>query len=148
MVTRGGADDEAGKKRRAALAEEVMKSGVSVTAELFGKILFAPGTAENKPEIAAEVAGIMLGMKREGVVGGLLSMRERPDYGDRLAGFTVASLVIGAEQDQAIPVEESLILAERLPNASLCLIPEAGHMVMMEQPEAVNRALKNFLRTL
>jgi len=147
MVTRGGADDEAGKERRTALAAEVTKSGVKVTADLFGKILFAPGTAESKPGIAAEVAGIMLGMKREGVVGGLLSMRDRPDYGDRLAGFAVASLVIGAEQDQAIPAEESRLLAERLPNASLCLIPEAGHMVMMEQPEAVNRALKNFLRT-
>src|SRR6185369_3170878 len=42
MVTRGGADDEAGKERRTALADEVMKSGVKVTAELFGKILFAP----------------------------------------------------------------------------------------------------------
>jgi pimeloyl-ACP methyl ester carboxylesterase len=59
----------------------------------------------------------------------------------------VPSLVIGAEQDQAIPVEESRNLAERLPNASLCLIPEAGHMVMMEQPEAVNSALKKFLTT-
>lgn len=147
MVTRGGADDEAGKERRSALAEEVMKSGVKVTADLFNKILFAPGTAESKPEIAAEVAAIMLGMKGEGVAGGILSMKERPDYSDRLAGFGVPSLVIGAEQDQAIPTEESLVLAERLPSASLCLIPEAGHMVMMEQPEAVNRALRGFLRT-
>jgi pimeloyl-ACP methyl ester carboxylesterase len=147
MVTRGGADDEAGKERRTALAEAVMKSGVKVIAELFGKILFAPGTAESRPEIAAEVAGIMLGMKREGLAGGLLSMRERPDYFEKLAGFDIPSLVIGGAKDQAIPVEESLILAERLPNASLCLIPEAGHMAMMEQPEAVNRALKDFLKT-
>ena len=124
-----------------------MTSGVKVTAELFGTILFAPGTAERRPEIVAEVAVIMLGMKKEGIVGGLLSMRERPDYYERLAGFTVPSLVIGGEQDQALPIEESLILAQRLPNASLCLIPEAGHMVMMEQPEAVNRAFKNFLKT-
>jgi pimeloyl-ACP methyl ester carboxylesterase len=146
MVTRGGADDAAGKERRAALAENVMKSGVNVTAELFAKILFAPGTSESRPQITEEVAGIMLGLKKEGVAGGLLSMRSRPDYHDRLAGFTVPSLVIGAEQDQAIPVEESRILAERLPNASLCLVPEAGHMVMMEQPEAVNSALREFLR--
>jgi|SRR6185369_7096295 len=148
MVTRGGADDEAGKARRTALAEEVLKSGVKVTADLFGKILFAPGTVARNPEVAAEVAGIMLGMKREGLAGGLLSMRDRPDYSDRLAGFDVLSLVIGGEQDQAIPAEESLVLAKRLPKASLCLIPEAGHMVMMEQPEAVNRALADFLRSL
>jgi 3-oxoadipate enol-lactonase len=146
MVTRCGADDEAGKARRTALAEEVLKSGVNVTADLFGRILFAPGTAANRPELVTEVAGLMRGMKQEGIAGGLLSMRERPDYCGKLAGFTVPSLVIGGEEDQAIPVEESRILAERLPHASLRIIPEAGHMVMMEQPEAVNSALKRFLR--
>jgi pimeloyl-ACP methyl ester carboxylesterase len=147
MVTRCGVDDEAGKVRRTVLADEVLTSGVNVTADLFGRILFAPGTAESNPEIAAEVAGIMLGMKREGIVGGLLAMRERPDYCGKLAGFTVPSLVIGGGEDQAIPVEESRILAERIPGASLRIIPEAGHMVMMEQPESVNSALKSFLST-
>jgi pimeloyl-ACP methyl ester carboxylesterase len=147
MVTRCGADDEAGKARRTALAEEVMTSGVNVTADLFGRILFAPGTAARRPELVTEVAGLMRGMKKEGIAGGLLAMRERPDYCTKLAGFSIPSLVIGGEEDQAIPVEESRILAERLPNSSLRIIPEAGHMVMMEQPEAVNSALKSFLST-
>ena len=147
MVTRCGADDEAGKARRFALAEEVMTSGVNVTADLFSRILFAPGTAANCPELVAEVAGLMNGMKKEGIAGGLLSMRERPDYCSRLAWFGVPSLVIGGAEDQAIPVEESRIIAARLPSASLRIIPEAGHMVMMEQPEAVNSVLKSFLST-
>lgn len=147
MVTRCGADDDAGKVRRKMLAEEVMTSGVKVTADLFSRILFAPGTAANRPELVTEVAGLMQGMKKEGIAGGLLSMMERPDYCSRLAGFTVPSLVIGGGEDQAIPVEESRILAGRLPRASLSIIPEAGHMVMMEQPEAVNSVLKSFLRS-
>lgn len=146
MVTRSGADDEAGKARRSALAEEVLNSGVNVAAEAFAKILFAPETAVKRPEIVAEVAGLMRGMKKEGVAGGLLAMKNRPDYRDSLARFGVPSLVLGGEQDQAIPVEESRSIAEGLPDAVLCLIPGAGHMVMMEQPEAVNSALKSFLR--
>jgi len=145
MVTRCGADDEAGKARRTALAEEVMITGVKVTADLFSRILFAPGTAATCSELVTEVVGIMQGMKKEGIAGGLLAMRERPDYCSKLAGFTVPSLMIGGEEDQAIPVEESRILAGRLPNASLSIIPEAGHMVMLEQPEAVNSALRSFL---
>ncbi len=147
MVTRCGADDADGKARRTALAEEVMRSGVDVAAEAFARILFAPGAVERTPEIAAEIADLMLGMNRDGLAGGLVAMRERPDYCGRLSGFRLPALVIGGAQDQAIPVEESRILARLLPDASLVIIPDSGHMVMMEQPEAVNSALAGFLRT-
>ena len=53
--------------------------------------------------------------------------------------------MIGAEEDLAIPVEESKKLAEGLHEATLEMISRAGHMVMLEQAEAVNRALMEFL---
>jgi pimeloyl-ACP methyl ester carboxylesterase len=53
--------------------------------------------------------------------------------------------VIGAEEDLTIPIEESKKLAEGLHAAKLTMIPQAGHLVMLEQPEAVNRALMEFL---
>ena len=39
-------------------------------------------------------------------------------------------------------------LAEHLPNARLVRIPAAGHMVMLEQPDVVARALRAFLDEL
>jgi len=145
MVTKGGADDDEGKARRTALAEEVLKAGARVTADLFSRILFAPATAAGNPGIVARVHGMMMAASPSGLAGALLAMRDRPDYRSRLGEFRVRSLVVGAENDLAIPCEESLELARGLCDATLRMIPAAGHMVMMEQPEAVNRAITEFL---
>jgi pimeloyl-ACP methyl ester carboxylesterase len=87
----------------------------------------------------------MLTASPAGLAGGLLAMRDRIDYSGRLKEFTVPALVIGAKDDLAIPPEESLKLACGLADARLCMIPDAGHMVMLEQAEAVNHALQAFL---
>ena len=148
VVTRSGADDEAGKARRQALAGEAQTLGPQVVADAFARILFAPGTEEASPDLAQEVYGWMSGTPTAGLVGGLLAMRERKDYTPVLRSMQVPSLVIGAEQDQAIPPENSRLLAEALPNATLCMIPGAGHLVNLEQPEAFNSCLLNFLERL
>jgi pimeloyl-ACP methyl ester carboxylesterase len=84
----------------------------------------------------------------QGLAGGLLAMRERPDYSARLAEFTLPALVIGAELDLAIPPGESRLLAEGLPDARLVLVPDAGHMANMENPAVVNKAVRSFLHSL
>ena len=145
MVTKAGADDAEGRARRTALAEEILKSGSKAAAEAFSRILFAPGSAAKNPEMVMQIYGMMLEASPEGLVSGLLAMRDRPDYSQRLGEFKVRSLVIGAAEDMAIPGEESKKLAAGLHDATLCMIPEAGHMVMLEQPEAVNRAIAEFL---
>ena len=145
MVTKAGADDAEGRTRRTALAEEILKSGSKAAAEAFSRILFAPGSAAKNPEMVMQIHGMMLEASPEGLVSGLLAMRDRPDYSQRLGEFKVRSLVIGAAEDMAIPGEESKKLAAGLHDAMLCMIPEAGHMVMLEQPEAVNRAIAEFL---
>lgn len=145
MVTKAGADDAEGRARRTALAEEIVKSGSKAAAEAFSRILFAPGSAARNPEMAAQVHGMMLEASPAGLVSGLLAMRDRPDYSTRLGAIRVRSLVIGAEEDLAIPVAESKKLAEGLQDATLTIIPGAGHMVMLEQPAAVNSAFMEFL---
>jgi 3-oxoadipate enol-lactonase len=56
--------------------------------------------------------------------------------------------VVGAEEDLAVPVEHSLALAEGLPDATLKIVPSAGHMANLEQPEMFNEALLGFLATV
>jgi 3-oxoadipate enol-lactonase len=75
-------------------------------------------------------------------------MRDRKDYVDLLGGFTPPALVIGADQDQAVPVENSNILAEGLPDAESCIMHGGGHMVNLEQQEGFNDALLGFLAGL
>jgi pimeloyl-ACP methyl ester carboxylesterase len=148
IVTRSGADDEAGKEKRSAMARDLLKLGPGVAAEIFGKILFAAETANIRPELLAEVHGWMMEKDPLGLAGGLLAMRERKDCTPLLSGFRLPSLVIGAGHDQAIPLDNAVTLAGGLPRHKLCVIPGAGHLANLEQPKAFNECLIDFLHTL
>jgi pimeloyl-ACP methyl ester carboxylesterase len=63
------------------------------------------------------------------------------DVRDRLAEITVPAMVITGTADQMTPEKHARRLAEGLPRAELCLVEGAGHMVMLEQPQAVAQAL-------
>ncbi len=148
MVTRASADDAAGREKRTALAAEVSGGNRLIVAETFARVLFAPDTAQKNPGLIAEVRQWMEATTAEGLAGGLLAMRDRDDYLPRLAGLTLPSLVVGAEQDLAVPIEHSRILAAGLPQSELCIIPGAGHMANLEQPELFNQRLVEFLARL
>lgn len=69
------------------------------------------------------------------------------DIRDNLATITQPTLIICGQEDKMTPVQESRYLAENIPNARLALIPEAGHMLMLEKPERVAHLLDDFLST-
>jgi len=148
LVTRGGGDDAAGKERRTLLAGEAEAGRPGVVTGAFAELLFAPATRQSRPELVGEVAAMMAETSLAGLSGGLRAIRDRRDYLDRLATFTQPALVIGAAEDRAIPAEHGRIIAAALPDARFHLIDGGGHMVNMEQPEAFNRCLLDFLAGL
>ncbi|MCP4007503.1 MAG: alpha/beta fold hydrolase [bacterium] len=64
---------------------------------------------------------------------------------DRLADLTVPSLVIAGEDDRLTPPAHALALAETIPTCGLEIIPGAGHLVYLEQPELFTHAATDFL---
>lgn len=148
ITTKAGGDDDAGKVRRTALAESCRAQGILPVAEAFRKILFAPEILTDNPELVDEVFAWIDATDPRGAAAALIAMRDRKDYVALLGSFSQPALVIGADQDQAAPVENSRIIAERLPEAQLCILPGGGHMVNLEQPAEFNEALLEFLAGL
>ncbi len=148
IVTKAGGDDEAGKARRTALAEAARSQGSLPVAEAFRSVLFAPVTLADDPGLVNEVFGWMRATAPFGAAAGLIAMRDRKDYTTLLDAFGQPALVICADQDQAIPQDNSRIIAEGLPDAKLCVIPGGGHMVNLEQPQAFNKAVVEFMAGL
>ncbi len=66
----------------------------------------------------------------------------------RLSEFILPVLVITGDSDKIIPTENSVRLAGELPNATLALIPQAGHVPHEEQPIAFMQAVDKFLNTV
>jgi pimeloyl-ACP methyl ester carboxylesterase len=67
------------------------------------------------------------------------------DAMDRLGEIRCPTLLICGEEDQMTPPKYSQFLQEQIADARLTMILGAGHMVMLEQPERVNRAIEEFL---
>lgn len=54
-------------------------------------------------------------------------------------------IIVGAE-DRLTPVKYSSFLKEAIPGSTLSVIPDAGHLVMIEKPEEFNEELARFVR--
>lgn len=63
----------------------------------------------------------------------------------QLPELRLPALIICGEEDRLTPVKYSQFLKNALPDATLVIIPNAGHYVMREQPRAVNQTIQNWL---
>lgn len=70
------------------------------------------------------------------------------DVRDRLSELEVPVLAIGGERDGLTPPSYHAYLARHLPNGILSLVPDAGHLVMLEAPDRFNRDLVSFFAHL
>jgi pimeloyl-ACP methyl ester carboxylesterase len=69
----------------------------------------------------------------------------RPDNREALAALACAVLVACGEEDVLTTPESHREMAALIPGAHLVMIPDAGHMTPLEQPDAVTQALRNWL---
>lgn len=74
-----------------------------------------------------------------------LSSRES-GLAERVKEFELPILVITGDDDRIVPTEQSLRLAEELPNAALAVIPQCGHLPHEECPDEFMQAVQDFLR--
>lgn len=105
---------------------------------------FAPNSNPRLRQLAAE----RMAQTRPTVLHGDFLACDAFDIMDRLSDITQPALVLCGEQDRMTPPRYAEYLAQHLPQAQLVIIPQAGHMVMLEQPDAVAQALLRFLEQL
>lgn len=71
---------------------------------------------------------------------------EDPKLPVRLHRVSVPALVMWGDSDRIIPIEHGRQYERLIPNANLEVIPNAGHAVYAEQPEAFAKAVTGFLK--
>ncbi len=146
--TKAAADAPETKRGRDALAARTKQEGMSaVVDELINRVL-ARVTRERRPDVVQEVTAMILRQHVPGIVGALHAMRERPDSTPLLGQIRVPVLVIAGDDDPIAPAEGMQEMARAIPGAQFVLIPEAGHLSPVEQPQAVGAAINAFLARL
>jgi pimeloyl-ACP methyl ester carboxylesterase len=70
------------------------------------------------------------------------------DSADRIGAIGVPTLVTVGELDLCLPARFSKVIAERIPNARLVVIPAVGHQPFQEVPADYNRLLDEFWQSV
>ncbi len=147
-ATRAGADSPEGKANRDKAAETAKSEGVTaVSGGMLPKML-APQNYESDDELVDYVKEIMSTTSLNGMVGALAAMRDRIDSTPMLGDIDVPVLIIHGADDQLIPLSEAEAMYKAIPNAELVIIPDAGHLPNLEQPDLFNDAVIDFLEEL
>jgi pimeloyl-ACP methyl ester carboxylesterase len=75
-------------------------------------------------------------------------MMTRPDSTVTLSTISVPALVVVGEEDAMIPLETAKKLKDGIPNATLEVVPEAGHLAPWENPDYTNQAIRKYLQRI
>ena len=73
-------------------------------------------------------------------------MLARPDSHDDLARVSVPTLMVCGRQDPVTPVADHEAMTARVAGSQLRVIEDCGHLSTIEQPQAVNQVLAEWLR--
>jgi pimeloyl-ACP methyl ester carboxylesterase len=90
----------------------------------------------------------MVGGNRIGNLRAAAGVIRRLDYLDSIGRIRTPTLIVVGEDDQATPVRESQKLQVGIPGARMEIIPNAGHAVAIEDPQAVTNIFSKFVGTL
>lgn len=143
--TKASADDEPGRATRLKMAEKINEWGAARVAELMRPKLFAEGTPDTEVQATIDVISAT---NPASISASQLAMAARPDSTGLLASIKMPTLVIVGEEDALTTAEEMREIANAISNSRYAEIAGAGHMAPVEQPEAVNDTLREFIESL
>ena len=144
--TRPGADTAEGRANRENVARVAETQGTGAIANLQLPKLISENTRQEHPEVEARIRQMINAATPQGIAAASRGMAQRADSTDLLATITCPTLVLVGEQDVLTPPNVAQDYASNIPNAQFVIIPNAGHLSNLEQPEAFLQALSGFLR--
>ncbi|NGZ77885.1 alpha/beta fold hydrolase [Saccharibacillus alkalitolerans] len=139
-------DDEAGREKRTAVAERVLREGVRPFVEQSAPNWFAPDNAKRMTAELDRVLEIGFGTNPRGAAGAALAMRERPDRKRVIRDSKLPVLLIAGGEDGIAPPEKAF--AAENPRTTKRVIEGAGHMSLFEAPQELARQIASFAESL
>ncbi|MEE3622487.1 alpha/beta fold hydrolase [Nitrospirillum sp. BR 11752] len=97
------------------------------------------------PHLAAITLRMGLTVGIEGLARQTTAIIGRPDSRPTLPTITAPTLVLTGDSDPLMPLERSQEMAATIPSARLVVVPQCGHSSTLEQPDAVNQALIDWI---
>ncbi|KAJ5194531.1 uncharacterized protein N7498_007969 [Penicillium cinerascens] len=113
-------------------------------AEMTTRRWFVPGSYETQPEVLAPVKEAVRTNSLKGFAHSVQALCAY-DIRDRMANATVPGLFVAGANDGVLPQTMQKMAADLRGGAELKIIDKAGHLPMVEQPEAFAKVVTEFL---
>ncbi len=145
LSTRAGADSPEQREKRLKTVELIRRQGLGALADATLPKLLGVSTLVGQPAIGEAVRQLILQSDPEGVADALIAMAGRRDAGDLLSAIRCPALVVAGAEDTLIAPEEASAIQAKIRGAELAVIPQAGHLVNLEQSAACTALLERFV---
>jgi pimeloyl-ACP methyl ester carboxylesterase len=131
-------------RRRPAIAERTRRMAADIVSSVTRSLSFASGDTD--PALAHYVDAMIAGTPVDVIAEFYPALAGLDHTGSLKPLREVPTLVMTGDKDKLIPKEHSERIVELLPEAEFVVVPEAGHMVLLEKPAEVSSALTALLQ--
>ncbi|MCX6168867.1 MAG: alpha/beta hydrolase [Ignavibacteriales bacterium] len=144
--TKSEADDDTARLKRAAGINQINSGELIKFVDAFVTNCFAPETPKENEKMF--LTTLFKAHKHDpiGVKGGIIAIMSRTDTSSYLSKIKLPTLVLCGSFDTLTPPVVMRHLAERIPGSEFAIIPRAGHMTPIENPDSVNDLILGFLK--
>lgn len=129
------------------LLADVESVDVQQAAVVMTKVAVTPWFMQKHMDVLLQLNQLSLQhpTPKHGMVRQMQAIQGHDTY-ERLPQVSVPTLVITGKEDGLVPLENSVTLAQRIPNADLAILANASHLFNIELPETTAETVKGFIR--
>ncbi|MEU8705256.1 alpha/beta hydrolase [Streptomyces sp. NPDC048565] len=126
---------------------ELVERGRRATADLFAGLIkrYSFGSRDVDPAVARFAERLIESTPIDVVAEFYPAFTEHDKSGALPAFRDIPVLILAGDKDLVTPSSHSEAIADELPDAELVIVPDAGHLVMLEHPETVTDRLADLL---
>ena len=100
---------------------------------------------EWRQDVLALVQDMALGLGEGVFLRQSRALQRRPDMQKTMRRIKVPALILAGEADTLVPMRRQEFTAGLMPFGRLCIVPGAGHLPTLEQPDVVSDVIEAFM---
>jgi len=145
-ATRAAADTDQVRKNRESVIETVSNGEIGLVLDAMLPKLLSPENYRNNHSVLTKVKAIMQSaVTKDTIVNDQIALLNRKSSLPLLSKIKKSVLIIHGIDDQIVPIQEAQAMHASIPGSQLVLLPQAGHLPNLEQPNLFNSTVRKFI---
>lgn len=145
LDTHAGPETQMTKLKYALLAKLVRAKGVEAAVKPISRLMFGKTTFQDRQRLLNEWIEKFKAVDVNSVLEVRVALVQRDDLRAQLSELKQPALVMCGVEDKALPIKYSREIHRHLSESRMIDVNNAGHLISLEQPNTVSKAMISFL---